>query len=116
PAGAELAALGLVGRLRSAVLWLGPPSTAIAALPQPRRLLRFGVPRPDAARTRATLVARWRHARPLAAADDATCLSLENAAAQFHLGPAALDDIILRLDGLAPAERSAAVWPAAREV
>ncbi len=114
-ANAEPAALGLVGRLHSTVLWLGAPSTALAALPQPRRVLRLEVPKPDAASSRAALLARWRRSMPLAAADDAAGLAIERAAAQFHLGPAAFDEIMLRLDGSAPAERSAAVWSAARE-
>jgi hypothetical protein len=111
----EPAALGLVGRLHRVALWLGEPTTAFFALPQPRRVLRFNVPKPDAARTRAELLARWRRSTPPAAADDTTCLALERAASQFHLGPAALDDIVLRLQDRTPGERSAAVWPAARE-
>jgi MoxR-like ATPase len=112
---AELAAPGLVGRLRSALLWLGAPSAGLTSLPQPRRVLRFDIPKPDAARTKAALLARWRRARPLAVAEDKTSAALERAAAQFHLGAAALDDIVLKLDGLAPCERNAAIWPAARE-
>jgi hypothetical protein len=115
PLGAELAALGFVRRLRSTVFWLGPPNAGLTALPQPRPVLRFEIPRPDAARTRAALVARWRSARPLAAADDATTPDLDRAATQFHLGPAALDDIILKIDGVPIGERGAAVWAAARE-
>jgi SpoVK/Ycf46/Vps4 family AAA+-type ATPase len=114
-AGPELAALGLAGRLRSALLWLGAPNAALASLPQPRRVLRFEIPKPDAARTKAALLARWRRARPLAVTEDLTSVAVERAAAQFHLGPAALDDIAVKLDGLAPGERSAAIWPAARE-
>jgi ATPase family protein associated with various cellular activities (AAA)/winged helix domain-containing protein len=115
PLGAELAGLGLVGRLRNASLWLGPPNGALTALPQPRCVLRFEIPRPDAARTRAALAARWRSARPLTAADDATTLALDRAAGQFHLGSAALDDIILKIDGIPAGVRSAAIWAAARE-
>jgi hypothetical protein len=96
-------------------MWLGPPNAALTALPEPRRVLRFDIPRADAARTRSALVARWRSARPLAAADDATSLALDRAAAQFHLGPTALDDIIHALDDVPAGERSAAVWAAARE-
>jgi MoxR-like ATPase len=115
PPDSEVAALGLVGRMRSAVLWLGAPNAALTALPEPRRVLRFEVPKPDAATTRAALVAKWRSARPLVDVDDATPLALDRAAAQFHLGPAALDEIILKIDGAPAGDRGAAIWAAARE-
>jgi ATPase family associated with various cellular activities (AAA) len=113
---AEPAAVALVGGLRSAMLWLGSPLAALAALPQARRVLRFDLPAPDAARTRGLLRAQWRRvAAPTERDDEPVCAALDRAATQFHLAPAALDDIVERLAAMPPAERDAAVWAAARE-
>jgi MoxR-like ATPase len=112
----EPAGLGLAGRLHGAALWLGPPAAALATLPQARRVLRIDLPAPDAAHTRAFLRARWRRVAASGEREDETIhAALDRAAAQFHLAPAALDDIIERLATAAPAERGAAVWAAARE-
>jgi MoxR-like ATPase len=112
----ELAGLGLIGRLKGSALWLGPPAAALSALPQMRRVLRIDLPAPDAAHTRTFLRGRWRRVAASAERDDETIYAaLDRAAAQFHLAPAALDDIVERLATTAPAERSAAVWAAARE-
>src|SRR5262249_62291019 len=55
-------------------------------------------------------------AAPPAARDDPDLrAALGRAAAQFPLTPAAVDGIVERLETTAPAERSAAVWSAARE-
>jgi hypothetical protein len=120
----EPAAICLAGLLRRAVLWLGAPSSALTSLPEARRIVRFDVPAPDAARTRAALLSRWCRAagqvsgRPAdhAEEDNAAVAALDRAAAQFHLGPAGLDDVIERLDFLAPCNRRAGIWNAAREV
>ena len=115
-AGGESAALGLVSRLRSSVLWLGPTSRQLGALPRDRRLLRFELPAPDARRTRAALLDRWQQLAPAGARDDAAMhAALDRAGRQFHLGSAAIDDIVERLQAASPAAREAQIWPAARE-
>jgi len=111
--GIDPTAVAFAGQLRSALIWLGPPNMALSSLPRARRVLRFDVPAPDAARTRAALIARWRDtAREH---DPGVESALERAAAQFHLGPGALDSAVARLDATAPSRREAAVWGAARE-
>ncbi|HEU0202080.1 MAG TPA: ATP-binding protein [Burkholderiaceae bacterium] len=115
--GAESAALALCAQVRSTVLWLGAPTPALSALPHAPRVLRIELPTADAAGTRAALLARV--AASDASSDDSDAgaplhAALERAAAQFHLGPAALDDIVERLHALPVRERAAAVWPAAR--
>jgi hypothetical protein len=115
-AGDEAAAAGIVAHLQSAMLWLGPPSPALVTLPPPRRVVRVELPVVDAMRTRAGLLARWRRwASP--GNDDETGMiaALERAAAQFHLGPSGLDEIVNRLDATMPSQRVDAVWSAARE-
>lgn len=114
--GGESAALGLVARLQGAILWLGPASSELAAMPRGARVLRFDLPPPDAARTRAGLLARWHRMAPPAVREDlAVRAELDRAGRQFHLGAAALDDVVERLRTAEPAERAAWVWPAARE-
>jgi ATPase family associated with various cellular activities (AAA) len=112
--GAQPAALSLAARLRSGFLWLGAFHPDLAALPQGGRLLRFDLPAPDGPRTRAVLHARWRRLG-LDRMDAATETELDRAAAQFHLGPAAVDGIAERLLLAAPTERLTEIWPAARE-
>src|SRR4051794_9568054 len=83
---AEIAGVGLAGRLRSAALWLGPPAAALTALPQARRVRRIDLPAPDAARTRLALRARWQRVAVFAGGDDESVgAALDRAAAQFHL-------------------------------
>jgi AAA+ superfamily predicted ATPase len=112
-AGAETAAVGFIAHLNSVVLWLGPPNAGLASLPEPRRVLHFEAPAPDAARTRKELLARWQRMTG-APGNEEMVAALEQAAAQFHVGRAALEDIVNRLDELPPAERAGAVWSAAR--
>jgi len=112
----EIAGLRLAARLRSAFIWLGASSPELAALPQSSRLLRFDLPAPDANRTQVALLARWRRDAPVGARQDAAILAeLTRAGRQFHLGAAALDDILERVQSAAPADRVPAIWPAARE-
>jgi ATPase family associated with various cellular activities (AAA) len=114
--GSEFVALGLAARLRSAFLWLGAALPQLVALPRSRRVLRFDLPAPDAQRTRAALFSRWRRVAPAGACEDAALrAALDRAGRQFHLGPAALDTILERLQATAPAAREAEIWPAARE-
>jgi MoxR-like ATPase len=114
--GAELAALGLASRLRSAVLWLGSPAAQLLALPQSRRVLRFDLAAPDARRTRLALLNRWQRLAPAGAREDeAVRAALDRAGRQFHLGHAALDNVLERVQAASPAERAAEIWPAARE-
>jgi hypothetical protein len=110
----ERAAAGLAARLHSAFIWLGAPGEELSALPRDRRVLRFELARPDAQRTRDRLLARWCREAP-DDRDGAVRASLERSAAQFHLGPAALETMITRLAATPPAGRAAAAWPIARE-
>jgi hypothetical protein len=107
-------AAGLAARLRTAFIWLGAPGEGLSALPRDRRVLRFELARPDAQRTRDSLVERWRREVP-DEPDDPVRPALERAAGQFHLGPAALETMIARLVSTAPGSRAAAAWPIARE-
>ncbi len=112
----EGAAAGLVARLRAAVLWLGEAAPRLFALPEARRVLRFEVPAPDAARSRATLAARWQAAAPAMAREDAeVAAALARAGQQFHLGPAVIDGVVDRALAAPGPERPAAIWQAARE-
>jgi hypothetical protein len=114
--GTELAAIGLVSRLRSGVLWLGTPAPQLLALPQNRRVLRFDLAAPDAGRTRLALRNHWQRLMPAGAPqDEAVLAALDRAGRQFHLGRAALDNVLERVQAAAPAERAAEIWPAARE-
>jgi hypothetical protein len=114
--GTELAAVGLVSRLRSGVLWLGTPAPQLLALPQSRRVLRFDLAAPDARRTRLALRKHWQWLVPAGASEDEAVLAaLDRAGRQFHLGRAALDNVLERVQAAAPAERAAEIWPAARE-
>ncbi|HMN20307.1 MAG TPA: ATP-binding protein [Ottowia sp.] len=113
---ADATARAFVGHLQSALLWLGPPDPALAGQPDPRRVLRFDLPAPDAVRTRAALVAHWRNRAGHDAVDDGQLeAALACAATQFRLSPAAADSLIARLDAMDPAQRAPAVWGAARE-
>jgi hypothetical protein len=114
-AGDENAAAALATHVESALLWLGPPSDALATLPNPRRILRFELPSADAPRTQAALLARWKRATRGASDDPKLTAELNRAASQFHLGPSALDDVVEALDAADPATRATAVWSAARE-
>ncbi|MFO1086051.1 MAG: ATP-binding protein [Reyranellaceae bacterium] len=110
-AGSEAAAHGLVARLQSSLLWLGAPRPQLSSLAEPRRVLRFDVPPPNATRTRAALLRHWQRLAPTAKRDDAAMgAELERASRQFHLGPAAIDGIIEELPAM-PAEK---IWPTAR--
>jgi len=112
----ESAALGLITRLRNATLWLGTFNPSLTALPHGTRVLRFDLPAPDAGRTRRALLTRWQRGAPAGARDDAAIhVALDRAARQFHLGPAALDNILERVQAADPDERVEAIWPAARE-
>ena len=114
--GAELAAVGLVSRLRSGVLWLGAPAAQLLALPQSRRVLRFDLAAPDARRTRLALRNHWQRLMPAGTPEDEAVLAaLDRAGRQFHLGRAALDNVLERVQAAAPAERAAEIWSAARE-
>jgi AAA+ superfamily predicted ATPase len=114
--GTELAALGLVSRLRSGVLWLGTPAPQLLALPQGRRVLRFDLAAPDAQRTRLALRNHWQRLMPAGSSEDEVVLAaLDRAGRQFHLGRAALDNVLERVQAAAPAERAAEIWAAARE-
>jgi AAA+ superfamily predicted ATPase len=114
--GTELAALGLVSRLRSGVLWLGTPAPQLLALPQGRRVLRFDLAAPDAQRTRLALRNHWQRLMPAGSSEDEAVLAaLDRAGRQFHLGRAALDNVLERVQAAAPAERAAEIWAAARE-
>jgi hypothetical protein len=113
PNGAERAA-ALAGRLKTAFLWLGAPGEELSALPRNRRVLRFELARPDARRTRDMLLERWRREAP-DERDGSVRTALERAAAQFHLGPAALETMVTRLAAIPEAGRAAAAWPIARE-
>ena len=114
--GAELTALGLVSRLRSPVLWLGAPAPQLLALPQERRVLRFDLAVPNARRTRLALLNRWRHLTPAGVREEEAVLAaLDRAGRQFHLGRAALDNVLERVQAASPVERAAEIWPAARE-
>jgi hypothetical protein len=112
----ESSAVALATHLESALLWLGPPSVALATLPNPRRIVRIELPVADAASTRTALVARWRRTAIAGRDDDSDMVAaLERAAAQFHLGPSAIEDIVERLDAIEPPAQVDAVWRAARE-
>ena len=114
--GTELATVGLVSRLRSGVLWLGTPAPQLLALPQNRRVLRFDLAAPDARRTRLALRNHWQRLMPAGAPqDEAVLAALDRAGRQFHLGRAALHNVLERVQAAAPAERAAEIWPAARE-
>lgn len=110
----EERAAGLAARLQTAFIWLGARGEGLSALPRDRRVLRFELERPDAERTRDSLVARWRREAP-DEPDDPVRPALERAAGQFHLGPAALETMIARLVSTPPESRAAAAWPIARE-
>jgi MoxR-like ATPase len=115
-AGGEIAGLRLAARLRSAFIWLGASNPELAALPQGGRLLRFDLPAPDASRTCSAMLARWQRDAPAGAREDAAVhAALDRAGRQFHLGAAALDDILERVQAAAPADRVSTIWPAARE-
>ena len=109
---AERAAAALAGRLESTLLWLGPSGHGLAALPHRPRVLRFEVPAPGSQDRCRALLARWPSKD---AHDDSIRDALTQAAAQFHVGSAAMDDIVQRLQGVTPEHRSAEVWPAVRE-
>ena len=110
------AAFGLAARMRSALLWLGPDDSRLADLTVERRVLRVEVPAADTSRTSAALLDCWRAVAPPAAREDeAVAAALTRAGQQFHLGRAALDDIVEQAQVAAPAERPAAIWQAARE-
>jgi hypothetical protein len=113
-AAGERIAAGLAARLQTAFIWLGAPGEALSALPRDRRVLRFELARPDSQRTRDRLLARWRSEAP-EERDGPVRQALERAAAQFHLGPAALETMVTRLAATPPAGRAAAAWPIARE-
>lgn len=111
-AGSEMAAVGLAARLHCGLLWLGALRPQLSCLVRSRRVLRFDLPPPDAARTRAALLRRWQRLPDATAGDEAaTRAALERAARQFYLGPSAIDGIVENLPSM-PAE---AIWPAARE-
>jgi hypothetical protein len=115
-AGGEVAGLRLAARLRSAIIWLGAPSPELTALPHGGRLLRFDLPAPDANRTQVALLTRWQRDAPAGARQDAAVhAELDRAGRQFHLGAAALDHILERVQSAAPADRVPTIWPAARE-
>ncbi len=113
-AGAERLAAGLAARLHTPFLWLGAPGEGLSALPRDRRVLRFELARRDARRTRDGMLERWRREAP-DEGDGTVHAALERAAAQFHLGPAALETMITRLAATPPASRAASAWPIARE-
>lgn len=112
-AGGEGPALALAEQLQSPLLWLGAPAAGLESMPVPRRVLRFDVPAPDAARTRAALITRWQDSS--GDNDPAIASALERAAAQFHLGPGALDTLVDSLQSTPPALREDSVWNTARE-
>ena len=113
-AGTERSAAGLAARLQTPFIWLGASGEALSALPRDRRVLRFELARPDAQRTRDRLRERWRREAP-DGQDGAVLRALERSAAEFHLGPAALETMVTRLAATPPAGRAAAAWPFARE-
>jgi SpoVK/Ycf46/Vps4 family AAA+-type ATPase len=98
------------------VLWLGTPAPQLLALPQGRRVLRFDLAAPDAQRTRLALRNHWQRLMPAGSSEDEVVLAaLDRAGRQFHLGRAALDNVLERVQAAAPAERAAEIWAAARE-
>ncbi|WP_422003440.1 ATP-binding protein [Reyranella sp.] len=115
-AGGEAAAVGLVARLRSGVLWLGTPAPQLLALPQDRRVLRFDLAAPDARGTRLALRRHWQRLAPAGTSENEDVLAaLDRAGRQFHLARSALDNVLERVRTAPPADRAAEIWPAARE-
>jgi hypothetical protein len=111
----ESPALSFAARLQASMLWLGAPHAGLHALPEQRRVLRLELPAPDPRRTQITLMSKWRRiAAPAERDDEAIAAALTRAAAQFRPNSAAIDDVMDALATTAPAERSAAVWPAIR--
>jgi hypothetical protein len=108
--GAANEALALAARIRVGMVWLAQAAPGLSALPNGRRVLRIELPRPDVARERNSLLARWRTAH---GRDDAVEAQLGRAAAQFRLESGMIDGV---LDTVAAASgcRADAVWPAAR--
>ena len=111
----ERLAVNFTARLRGALLWLGQPAPVLAALPHGPRIVRFTLPSPDAAHARGVLLARWNELSSNADGAEDVRVALGRAAMQFHLGPAATDDVVERLLASPPPERAAAAWPLARE-
>jgi len=113
----ELAASGLAGRLRSAMLWLGTPGHGLAALPRHRPLSRFELPKSEARRLPAAVIAHWRRlAAPDAEHGAEIDAMLTRTAAQFHLAPALLEQIAERLSGAPAATHARQIWTTAREL
>ena len=108
----EAAAVAWVDGLRSPLLWLGAAGEALASLPQARPVVRIALPTPDALHARAALLARWRAAG--GTHDAAVDAALARAAAQFHLGPGAIDATVTHLQSVPAPLRADAVWAAAR--
>jgi AAA+ superfamily predicted ATPase len=113
--GHEDPALALAARLRRAFIWLGVAHSDLGALPHAGRVLRFELPEPGAGRTH-TLRARWQRLTPGGRGENPAVLAaLDRAALQFHLGPAALDTIVERLQSTPPDARAGEVWSTVRE-
>jgi len=119
-ASSESTAVSFARAMRGPLLWLGAPLPALKALPDDRRIMRFELPAPDAKRTRATLIAHWTQSDATTLERDRTPADvvpeLERAAAQFHVGPSEVCDIVERLDSVPSRDRAGLVWAAAREV
>jgi AAA+ superfamily predicted ATPase len=113
----ETAAISFVARLLSAVLWLGAPHAALKALPDRRRVARFELPAHESERDHIGLMSKWRKAAPpTECTDESVGAELARVAGQFHLSPAAMDDLVENLISVPAGERGGAVWGIAREL
>ena len=105
-------ALALASRLGGGTVWLGAAPAGLDALPSGRRVLRFALPVPTAARLSARLLARWRTLAD--GRDEAVEAQLDYAARHFHLGSGAIDRLIETVKATEPGRRAETVWQAAR--
>ncbi|HEY4265567.1 MAG TPA: ATP-binding protein [Micropepsaceae bacterium] len=114
--GSEPVALSFATRLQAALLWLGAPPAGLKALPEQHRVSIIALPMADAERTHTSLMSKWRRIAGSTEGEDAgIATEFNRAATQFRITSAAMDDVMDSLAAIAPAERSAAVWPAVRE-
>jgi hypothetical protein len=113
--GSEHLATNFCARIRSSLLWLGPPASALTALPHAPRIVRFNQPSADASQARRMLAARWSALTDESDSDGSVAIALDRAGVQFHLTAAAADDVVENIRALPASERARAAWRLARE-
>jgi ATPase family associated with various cellular activities (AAA)/Winged helix domain, variant len=111
----ELSASSFADKMRSPLIWIGPSSSSLSALPRPRSIVRFHLPPAEPTLLSAALLARGKQVLPALHDDDDTSAAIERAATQFRLEVSTFDEIMSGIAALDSSERSRAVWNAARE-